>query len=121
MKWRKEAMTIRNGDCQCLPELAKQMIEFALEEKLAVLSSNLKLHKDTANKAPETYRALSKLFNFTVADMEEEETEIASYEFLLQKIKNLSTCTGQTDFEEIESVSWAKNDVMTHRTPGSGN
>jgi hypothetical protein len=109
MKWRKEAMTIRHGDCQCLPEMVKQMIEFALEEKLAVLSSNLKLHKDTAVKAPETFKALSKLFNYTFEDIEEEETEIASYEFLLQKIKGLPACIGQTNFMELPSVSWEKN------------
>jgi hypothetical protein len=96
MKWRKKVMNFEPGDCQCLPEMAKQMIEWALEEKLAVLSSNLKLHKETARKTPDTFKALSKLFNFTEEDIEEEQVGVASYEYLLGVIKTIPKCKRQT-------------------------
>jgi hypothetical protein len=92
------------------------MIEWALEEKLAVLSSNLKLHKETANKSPKIFKALAHLFFFTAEDMEEEQVGVDSYEYLLAVVKTLPTCKRQTD----PSVPWAKNQVTTYRIPGSG-
>ena len=92
MKWRKEAMNFQPGDCQCLPEMTKQMIEWELEEKIAVLSSNLKLHKQTADKDPVTFKVLSELFNFTAENIEEEQVGVASYEYLLGVIKTMPKC-----------------------------
>ncbi len=94
------------------------MIVWALEEKLAHESADLKMHKDTAAKAPETFKALSKLFDFTIEDMEEEEVGIASYAYLLDVIKGVPTCKRTKPLSA--DTARAMSEVATDRLPWSG-
>lgn len=92
MKWRKQSMTIQPTDCQCLPELTKHLLLFAIDDAIASIKVDLNNMYGAASRNPELVNSQSWKMYFGVEAMDEAQVKLRSYEFLRDMIKSMSNC-----------------------------
>jgi hypothetical protein len=95
VEWRKKAMTIQPTDCQCLPELTKQILIVAVQENIFRLNNELKRQKESFAKYPALAGSKAYSMSFSAERIEENEVALASHEYLLNTLLSLPSCKGE--------------------------
>ena len=87
----EEAITLQPKDCQCLPELFKDFVREAVEEKLEKERGDLEWWQVFEKEHPGTKETSDEM-------IEAARSTIETYEYLLQQVKSVPVCKGQTRF-----------------------